>query len=191
MEKIFCIIIGYFFGCFQSAYIIIKHFEGVDIRKIGSGNAGMTNTYINYGKLPALLVLFCDIMKTILSAIICTVLVPHLNSITAISLSCLGTALGHNFPFWLGFKGGKGVAVAVATSLVLDVRIFLISILTAALFSLLVKSATYGSYTFAIMLFVSTAVFGYDPIVIMCILIQSILITVLHVKVTGVEPDTV
>lgn len=182
MESLLCVVIGYLFGSFQSAYIFVRHFFGIDIRTVGSGNAGMTNVLMNFGKATALLVLFCDMMKTILPAIICTLIMPHTDSLVAISLACLGVCLGHNFPMWLKFKGGKGVAVAVATSLVLDIRIFFVALLTAAVFAYFTKSATYGSYTFAIMLFVCAASFGYELTILACLLIQSLLISVLHIK---------
>ncbi|MCM1544812.1 MAG: glycerol-3-phosphate acyltransferase [Ruminococcus sp.] len=182
MEKILCVLIGYCFGVFQSSYVFIRHFYGVDIRNVGSGNAGTTNVLMNFGKPLALLVLFCDMMKTIVPVIICTLIFRSTNSLTVTALTCLGVAVGHNFPFWLKFKGGKGVAVAVATTLVLDVRIFIVAILTAAVFSALTKSLTYGSHTFAIMMFICAVTFGYAPIVAFSILIQSLLINFLHIK---------
>lgn len=175
-------IIGYFFGCFQSAYIFSKLFRKTDIRTLGSGNAGTMNTLQTHGKNLALLVLFCDMMKTILAAIFCVLLAGKTDSLVAISLSCLGVSIGHNFPFWLSFKGGKGVAVAVATTLVLDARIFLISLAVAAVFALLRKSFIYGSYTFALMIYVCFSVFGYEMIIILSVLAQSLMIATLHAK---------
>lgn len=149
---------------------------------MGSGNAGATNTYMLYGKNLALLVLFCDMMKTILAAILCVILFSKYDTVIVIALACLGVSVGHNFPFWLRFKGGKGVAVAVATTLVLDIRIFAVSIIVAALFAFLNKSLVYGSYTFAVMMYVCSTVFDYETIVILTVLIQSIMIWVLHLK---------
>ncbi|MCM1364052.1 MAG: glycerol-3-phosphate acyltransferase [Faecalibacterium sp.] len=180
MEILICTLIGYLLGSFQSSYVFVKMIYKTDIRNVGSGNAGMTNTLMNFGKTTAMLVLFCDIMKTIIATLICTVIMPKADSLSVISMTCLGVALGHNFPFWLKFKGGKGVAVAVATALVLDIRIFLIAIFTAAIFSWLTKSASYGSYTFAIMIFICSMVLGYKPIIWLSILIQSFMITALH-----------
>ena len=182
MEGFLCLLIGYVFGSFQSSYIFVRRFRGTDIRDVGSGNAGMTNTLLSYGKQLALAVLFCDMMKTILASIICSLIVSRIDTVTAIALACLGTALGHNFPFWLKLRGGKGVAVAVATSLVLDVRIFIVAILMAAVFAWLTKSATYGSYTFAVMLFICTATFGYGTVILLSVLAQSLMISLLHVK---------
>ena len=182
MEGFLFIVIGYFFGCFQSAYIISKLLYKTDIRTVGSGNAGVANTLRVYGKNSALLVLFLDMMKTIIPCIFCALIARKTDSLVAISLANLGVAIGHNFPFWLKFKGGKGVAVAVAGMLVLDVRIFLISIVMAGIFSLFLKSLTYGSYTFAVMMFVSCAVFGFETVIVASVLLQSIMIWALHFK---------
>lgn len=182
MNLVFSLIIGYVFGNFQSAYIFVKLFKKQDIRKIGSGNAGTMNTLLNVGETLGALVLFCDMIKTVIPAIICTVLFGEADLSAVISFSSLGVFLGHCFPVWLGFKGGKGVAVAVAFALTLDIRIFLISVIVAGIFGLLVKSATYGSYTFAIMLFVCAVDFGYENWVIISAFIQSLTIALLHIK---------
>ncbi len=191
MEGLLFVIIGYFFGCFQSAYIISKLLYKTDIRTLGSGNAGTSNALRVYGKRTALLVLFCDMMKTIIACILCVLIAGKTDSLVAISLASLGVAAGHNFPFWLRFKGGKGVAVAVAAMLVLDVRIFLISLVMAGVFSFFTKSLTYGSYTYAVMMFVSCAVFGYEAIIVASVLLQSVMIWVLHFKRTAPLKSTI
>lgn len=182
MERFLCISIGYLFGNFQSSYIFVRIFRNQDIRDIGSGNPGTMNTLLNVNQTLGALVLFCDMLKTIIPSIICTIVFPDVESIDAVALCSLGVFLGHCFPFWLSFKGGKGVAVAVAFALTIDLRVFLISVIIAGVFGCLLKSATYGSYTFAIMLFVCAVDFNHSLIVILCALIQSIGIAVLHVK---------
>lgn len=180
MEKIFFLLIGYFSGCFQSAYILIKQFKKADISKVGSGNPGTANVLLSYGKTLAFFVLMLDMLKAVLPALLCAVIAQKTDVKAAMAICCLGVSLGHNFPFWRKFKGGKGVAVAVATALVVDFRILLFSLLTAAVFSLLLKSATYGSYTFALMIFLCSVAFSHELTVIVCILIQSIMICILH-----------
>lgn len=182
MEQFLCISIGYLFGNFQSSYIFVRLFKNKDIRDIGSGNPGTMNTLINVNRTLGALVLFCDMLKTIIPSIICTIIFPGVESIDAVALCSLGVFLGHCFPFWLSFKGGKGVAVAVAFALTIDLRVFLVSVIVAGVFGFLLKSATYGSYTFAIMLFVCAVDFNHSLIVILCALIQSVGIAVLHIK---------
>lgn len=112
MERIICIVIGYVFGLFQTAFIYGK-LHGIDIRQHGSGNAGTTNTLRVLGTKAGLIVLAGDIMKCILAIVICGALLgsSHPQEIYLLRLyAAAGAILGHNFPFYLGFKGGKGIA---------------------------------------------------------------------------------
>lgn len=112
MERLLCLLIGYGFGLFQTAYIYGK-MHGVDIRQHGSGNSGTTNTLRTFGTKAGMLVLAGDIVKCILAIVICSFLFgsgrPELNLLFKI-YAAAGAILGHNFPFYMGFKGGKGIA---------------------------------------------------------------------------------
>lgn len=112
MERIICIVIGYVFGLFQTAFIYGK-LHGIDIREHGSGNAGTTNTLRVLGTKAGLIVLAGDIIKCILAIVLCSVLFDktHPDEIYLLKLyAAAGAILGHNFPFYLQFKGGKGIA---------------------------------------------------------------------------------
>ena len=112
MERIFCLVIGYVFGLFQTAYIYGK-LHGIDIRNYGSGNAGTTNTMRVLGTKAGLLVLFGDIIKCILAIVVTGLLFDksHPDMVYLFKLyAAAGAILGHNFPFYLHFKGGKGIA---------------------------------------------------------------------------------
>ena len=112
MERIACVIIGYVFGLFQSAFIYGK-LHGIDIREHGSGNAGTTNTLRVLGTKAGLIVLAGDIIKCILAIVLCGMLFGKSNpdEIYLLKLyAAAGAILGHNFPFYLHFKGGKGIA---------------------------------------------------------------------------------
>ena len=112
MERIACLIIGYVFGLFQSAFIYGK-LHGIDIREHGSGNAGTTNTLRVLGTKAGLIVLAGDIIKCILAIVLCGMLFGKSNpdEIYLLKLyAAAGAILGHNFPFYLHFKGGKGIA---------------------------------------------------------------------------------
>lgn len=115
MERIICIAIGYAFGLFQTAYIYGKC-KGIDIRQHGSGNAGTTNTLRVLGAKAGAIVLFGDIMKCVLAVVVATLLFGESRAdiIYLLKLyAAAGAILGHNFPFYLGFKGGKGIASTV------------------------------------------------------------------------------
>lgn len=112
MERIACLIIGYVFGLFQTAFIYGK-LHGIDIREHGSGNAGTTNTLRVLGTKAGLIVLAGDIIKCILAIVLCGMLFgsSNPNEIYLLKLyAAAGAILGHNFPFYLHFKGGKGIA---------------------------------------------------------------------------------
>jgi len=112
VERIFCLLIGYVFGLFQTAYIYGR-LHGIDIRNYGSGNAGTTNTLRVFGTKAGLLVLLGDIMKCILAVVITGVIFgdSHPDMVYLLKMyTAAGAIIGHNFPFYLKFKGGKGIA---------------------------------------------------------------------------------
>lgn len=112
MVRIVCIIIGYVFGLFQTAYIYGRC-KGIDIRTVGSGNAGTTNTLRVLGTKAGLIVLAGDILKTMAAILVVRLLFmeryPDMIYLL-ILYTAAGAILGHNYPFYLNFKGGKGIA---------------------------------------------------------------------------------
>lgn len=112
MERIICLAIGYVFGLFQTAFFYGK-LNGIDIRQHGSGNSGTTNTLRVLGTKAGLIVFAGDCLKCLIAVwIIRLVFGP--SHPDAIYLLCLytgaGAILGHNYPFYMNFKGGKGIA---------------------------------------------------------------------------------
>ncbi|HIZ22294.1 MAG TPA: glycerol-3-phosphate 1-O-acyltransferase PlsY [Candidatus Blautia faecigallinarum] len=128
MERLICLAIGYVCGLFQTSYIIGRT-QHKDIRKYGSGNAGTTNALRTFGKKAGALTLLGDCLKCVLAVWIVRLIFRERYGEILPLLSLYGAAgciLGHNFPFYLNFKGGKGVAASVGFILAFDVRIFLI-----------------------------------------------------------------
>lgn len=111
MERIICLLIGYVFGLFQTAYFYGKA-KGIDIRQYGSGNSGTTNALRVLGTKAGLIVLLGDCLKCI--AAVTVVRLIYGGNEEMIYLLCLyagaGAVLGHNFPFYMNFRGGKGIA---------------------------------------------------------------------------------
>ena len=130
MERLLCIVIGYAFGLFQTGYLYGK-LKGVDLRREGSGNSGTTNALRVMGKKAGALVFLGDVLKFWLAILLTTrlftggVLHTPMGELLALYTG-IGVVLGHNFPFYLGFKGGKGIAVTAAMILVMDWRITLV-----------------------------------------------------------------
>lgn len=112
MVRVLCVIIGYFFGCFQTAFFYGK-LKGIDIREHGSGNAGTTNTLRVLGTKAGLIVFAGDMLKSILAALLVKALFgssyPEIKTLLVLYAG-VGCVLGHNFPFYMKFKGGKGIA---------------------------------------------------------------------------------
>lgn len=128
MERIICLVIGYVFGMFQTAYIYGR-LHGIDIRNYGSGNAGTTNTMRVLGTKAGLLVLVGDILKCILAVVVTNLLFrnSHPDMVYLLKMyAAAGAILGHNFPFYLKFKGGKGIAATAG--LILSFHPYLIPV---------------------------------------------------------------
>ncbi len=112
MERIICLVMGYVFGLFQTAYFYGR-LKGIDIRKYGSGNAGATNAKRVFGSKIGLLVLLFDCLKCIIPVVIarCIFGASHPEMIYLLCLYAgTGAILGHNYPFFMNFKGGKGIS---------------------------------------------------------------------------------
>lgn len=112
MERVISLLIGYVFGLFQTSYFYGKS-KGIDIRKTGSGNAGTTNALRTLGLKAGLITMGCDIGKCILAVIVTWLIFrgPHPDTVPLIKIwTAAGVILGHDFPFYLNFKGGKGIA---------------------------------------------------------------------------------
>lgn len=128
MERLICLAIGYVCGLFQTSYIIGR-LHKTDIREHGSGNAGTTNALRTFGKKAGILTLLGDCLKCVAAIVLVRVFLgkTYGDILPLLSLyAAAGCILGHNFPFYLKFRGGKGIAASVGFILAFDWRIFLI-----------------------------------------------------------------
>lgn len=153
IASILIVIISYFIGSISSSVIISKKISGLDIRNEGSGNAGATNMLRVHGKKAGAATLLCDIAKGIVAVCIgyitdkiliasgvqtfnwfeTNILINNLKYIAGVFV-----VLGHDFPVFFGFRGGKGIATSLGVMLALDWKIGLI----VAVFSILIMAAT-------------------------------------------------
>ena len=119
MIRVVCLLIGYCFGIFQTAFIYGK-LHGIDIREKGSGNSGTTNALRVLGKKAGIIVFFGDALKAVFAMVLVHALFraeyPDMEALLRIYAGA-GVVLGHNFPFYMGFKGGKGIAATGGISL--------------------------------------------------------------------------
>lgn len=137
MVRVACLLIGYVCGLFQTAYIYGR-INGIDIREHGSGNSGTTNALRVLGKKAGLIVFAGDILKILAAGFLVTVLFNQgdfFGDRAALYklYAGLGAVLGHNFPFYLNFKGGKGIAVTSGLILMMDWRITILCLIAFAL----------------------------------------------------------
>ena len=161
LERLICIAIGYVFGLFQTGYIYgkIKH---IDIREHGSGNAGATNTLRTLGWKAALITFLGDCLKCVLAILLVKLLFR--NGQVPVSLlgmyAGLGAVLGHDYPFYLNFKGGKGIASTGGIILAMNPIMVIISL---ALFGTIVgvtKYVSLGSIVLMVSFVIQVIVYG-------------------------------
>lgn len=118
-------IIGYLLGSFNMSLLLSK-FYGKDVRKHGSGNAGTTNTLRTFGKKAAVVSFIGDLLKGILACLAGYYLAnQYLDTENGLLIAGLGSIIGHNWPLYFGFKGGKGVLTTFAVLLMMDWKIAL------------------------------------------------------------------
>ena len=152
---ILCAVGSYFIGSLNYSIIFSTVFMKNDIRTKGSGNAGSTNMLRNYGWSAATITLLTDFMKTVVATVCAWALFIRFfpeYAQTATAVAGLFCAVGHCFPAYFGFKGGKGVAVGAMTILMVDFRSFLavvaIFVILVALFRYISLGSIAGAITF-------------------------------------------
>ena len=113
------IITAYLLGNISTSYIVAKRLAGVDIRTQGSGNAGSTNVLRTLGKKAGALTFIGDVLKGLIAVLIARFIAygANLDDTTCAYLAVVAVVLGHNYPVFLGFKGGKGVATSLGSML--------------------------------------------------------------------------
>jgi len=162
MQTIIAILIGYAFGCIQAAYIISKIVGKMDIREHGSGNAGASNITTIMGVKYGFIVGIVDVLKGLIAVLIIKWIYP--DSPDLAYLSGIMAIVGHIFPFYMKFKGGKGVAALVGMMFGLDWKLGLLFLLLVAIPALLTDFIVIGSFTAFTALPIVTYILGY-PII--------------------------
>ena len=118
LHRVLSILIGYGFGCFLTAELVAKRFAGKSAAELGeTGNPGMANIMASLGFVPGILTLLGDLAKCVIAMLVSWLLFRDSGRIVMMYAG-LGCTLGHDFPFWRRFKGGKGVATSSAVIVV-------------------------------------------------------------------------
>ena len=147
-------IIAYLLGSISFSVIISKKMAGFDVREKGSGNAGSTNVLRTVGKKAAILTLICDCLKgivAILIAVLASKIVKGTDAGLLVQLAGVAVVIGHTFPIFFRFKGGKGVATSLGVLLIIDWQIGLICLVFALTLMALTRFVSLGSVSAAIL----------------------------------------
>lgn len=175
-----CALLGYLLGSCNGALVISRLFIHEDVRTKGSGNAGLTNFHRNYGGWTTLLVIFIDMAKMVGAALFARLLLPADPDLASmIAGACV--LLGHIFPLYFGFRGGKGILSAASLSLVMDWRIFLITLAVFILVFAVSKYVSLGSVLGCITYGICYALFfPMQPIVWIIAMLMALLAIFMH-----------
>lgn len=141
MKIFLVIIISYLLGNFQTSYLLGKIFMKTDIREFGSGNAGTTNALRVYGKKFAIATLVLDALKGAIAVLIGRYFLGELGAY----LAGISVVLGHDWPIFLQFKGGKGIATTIGVGLAISPSVAIICIIIALLIIALTKYVSLGT----------------------------------------------
>ena len=138
------IITAYLLGNISTSYIVAKRLAGVDIRTQGSGNAGSTNVLRTLGKKAGALTFIGDVLKGLIAVLIARFIAygANLDDTTCAYIAVVAVVLGHNYPVFLGFKGGKGVATSLGSMLGMNP---LVALLCLGFFIIIVAITKYVS----------------------------------------------
>ena len=175
------VVAGYLMGNLNGAVCASKA-RGDDVRAHGSGNAGLTNFIRNYGAGHALMVIVIDAGKAVLSCLLGGFLLGNTLGFQAgAALGGAAVLLGHVFPVFLDFRGGKGILSGFFIALVVDYRVALLLLAVFALAYLATRYVSLGSVLAAVTFGISFSVLHYDdPVIMGCGIFMSILATGMH-----------
>ena len=177
---IIVVMLAYCIGSINFSVILSRKMAGFDVREKGSKNAGTTNMLRTVGKKAALITLICDILKGIVAVLLALVIGKIGKSFNIEILKYIAgfaVILGHTFPIFFEFRGGKGIATALGVLLILQWQVGLICLVFALILMALTKMVSVGSISAAILF--PILVLFMEPDKNIWIIIISILITAL------------
>ncbi len=166
MVRLACVLIGYVFGLFQTGYLYGR-IKGIDIREHGSGNAGATNALRTLGKKAGAITFFGDCFKCVFAVVTVRLLFAGYGEsgenmgVLLGMYASMGVILGHNFPFYLNFKGGKGIAATAGLYVSLDPILMLIGATSFVAAVAVTKYVSVGSILVVIELLAGVLIYGF------------------------------
>ena len=160
-------LIAYLLGSISFSVIISKKMAGFDVREKGSNNAGATNVLRTVGKKAAAITLICDILKGVITVILALGIgtISNVNTALLCQIAAIEVAIGHTYPIFFGFKGGKGVATSLGIILIVNWKIGLICLIFALALMAITRMVSLGSVSAAI-LFAILTIFIKDSYIV-------------------------
>ena len=177
-------IVAYLIGSINFSVILSKKMAGFDVREKGSGNAGTTNMLRSVGKKAAAITLICDILKGVIAILIAIAIgkiFKNTNGSLLVQIAGVAVILGHTFPIFFKFKGGKGVATSLGVLIMSNWQIGLICLVFALILIALTQMVSVGSIAAAILYPVLTLFIPQNYIVPGNYLIYSIVLAIIIV----------
>lgn len=161
MERLICLVMGYVFGLFQTGYLYGKA-HNMDIRNYGSGNSGSTNVLRVMGVKAGLIVFLGDAFKMIFACLLTRYLFREQPQMLYVYLlyTGFGVVLGHNFPFYMGFKGGKGIAASAGLLAAMDWRVMLVCLVVFVAVVAATRYVSLGSILVMILFCIGMVFYG-------------------------------
>lgn len=162
-------IIAYAIGSINFSVILSRKMAGFDVREKGSGNAGTTNMLRSVGKKAAALTLLCDILKGVVSigiAIIMGNILKDVDKALLVQIAGIAVIIGHTFPIFFEFRGGKGIATSLGVLLLTNWQIGLICLVFAIVLMIFTKMVSAGSVTAAILFPILTLFMGKEHFIV-------------------------
>ena len=171
-----CLALGYLIGSLSVSILISKYIFHQDVRTLGSGNAGAANA-----------------ARTLGAGVISMLLGSCLGGATGLAIAGAACMIGHCFPIYFGFKGGKAVATAAAVALMIDWRVFLSAFAVFAIVAALSKTASVSSMSASVAVAAMTPVFTHNPVLISLGIFTCLLVLLMHRSnirrlISGTEP---
>ena len=175
-KLLLCLVEGYLIGSVSISILISKYLFHQDVRTMGSGNAGAANAARTYGPVVGALTFGGDFLKGVIAAAIGLCLCGTYGYAVA-AAACL---IGHCFPVYFGFKGGKAVSTAAGITLLLDWRVFLTAFVVFIIVAFLTRTASASSMSAAVAIAVSTPIFNRNPALICLAVFMCLLVLLMH-----------
>lgn len=179
LNFLYVAIISYLLGCIQTSYIIGRLYFKKDIRQMGNGNAGASNALVVFGRRVGLLTGIVDILKGFFAVLIAKLFFSDgllgIEAIELIYIAGFFVVIGHDYPFYLKFRGGKGTATMFGVLLAMDYKLFLVAAFGFILVTLISDYIVLGTATMVIIFIVYTILYNPSPInLILCLIASGI-----------------